>query len=513
MSWLLDEAVKWETGSVITYSIITTFITLTLVWYFKRQQKVWLLEQIPGPRGLPIIGNALFFNADSSELFKRFLAVAEKGEVTRLWLGSTGTCLLSSARTAEVILSSTKHLDKSEDYTLLHPWLGKSLLTSAGSHWHARRKLLTPAFHFKILEQFIEVFNRQINKMVHKLLKKADGSPFDISDDITHCVLDIICETAMGRSINAQDNSESEYVQAVRRISGLIQYRQFRPWMYNDFLFKLLGPIKEYNACLKTLHDMSNSTIKERKASRKDKANTEVLEEEEVFGKKKRQAFLDLMLEYAEENPELTDEEIRKEVDTFMFAGHDTTASAINWVLYCLGLHPDIQTRVQEELDDIFGGSDRPATMDDLRQMKYAEMCIKESLRIFPPVPVISRDIKEEIVINNYRIPAKTIVAAVIYKIHRDPEQFPDPEVFDPDRFLAENATKRHPYAYVPFSAGPRNCIGQKFAMLELKTVVSSIFRKLRVESVVPRKDLKITAEIILRPANGNILKLSPRTK
>nr|XP_053653608.1 cytochrome P450 4C1-like [Cherax quadricarinatus] len=149
----------------------------------------------------------------------------------------------------------------------------------------------------------------------------------------------------MGRSINAQDDRNSEYVQAVKRITALIQYQEFRPWLRNDFLFKLLGYAKEYDACLKILHNMSTSTIREKKKYLKNNKNkTAVHQEDDVLGKKNVRALsLDLLLEYAEDNPEFTEEEIRKEVDTFMFAGHDTTASAVNWTLYNLGLHPDIQ--------------------------------------------------------------------------------------------------------------------------------------------------------------------------
>ncbi|KAK8719096.1 hypothetical protein OTU49_014243 [Cherax quadricarinatus] len=149
--------------------------------------------------------------------------------------------------------------------------------------------------------------------------------------------------------------------------------------------------------------------------------------------------------------------------------------------------------------------------MDDLREMKYTENCIKEALRLFPSVPFLGRDLKEEVVIDNYRIPAGTTVMVVIYCLHRDPAQFPNPEVFDPDRFLPENVSKRHPYAYIPFSAGPRNCIGQKFALMEEKILLSNILRKFRVESVTRQEDLLILGELILRPENGNTLKLTPR--
>ncbi|KAK8733802.1 hypothetical protein OTU49_006487, partial [Cherax quadricarinatus] len=314
-----------------------------------------------------------------------------------MWMAHNPYCLLSSAKAVEVLLSSQKHLDKGRDYDFIHPWLGLSLLTSTGSHWHTRRKLLTPAFHFKILEEFMSVFNKQSNKLIQKLEKKADGNTFDIYDDLTLCVLDVICETAMGRSINAQEDSESEYVEAVRKMSGYLQQRIYRPWLHNDFLYKLLGPGKNYDTNLKIIHNLSNSTINEKKQNKSRRNKSLIQEDEEnAMGIKRRRALLDLLLEHKEENPDFNDEEIRKEVDTFMFAGHDTTASAINSILYILGLHPDIQARIHEELDGILDSADSPITAEDIHQMKYTEICIKEALRMFPPVPIISRKLKED---------------------------------------------------------------------------------------------------------------------
>ncbi|XP_069936736.1 cytochrome P450 4c3-like [Cherax quadricarinatus] len=193
MLWVRSEWLAWDTG-IITYLVITVLVTITMVWYFKRQKTVWLLNQIPGPKGLPILGNALYLYVDPPEFFRRTLKVTEYGEVARLWMAHNPYCLLSSAKAAEVILSSQKYLNKSFNYDFAHPWVGISLLTSTGSHWQTRRKLLTPAFHFKILEEFMSVFNKQSNKLIQKLEKKADGNTFDIYDDLTLCALDIICE-------------------------------------------------------------------------------------------------------------------------------------------------------------------------------------------------------------------------------------------------------------------------------------------------------------------------------
>ncbi|XP_069937623.1 cytochrome P450 4c3 [Cherax quadricarinatus] len=512
MAWLRNDVLSFL-PDLITYTTLTLVVAIVLPWLIRRQRKIWLIEQIPGPKGLPILGNALDVNVEPRELFKKICGFCDFGNVARIWLGQVPYCLVSEAANAEVILSSQKHLDKSRDYNFLHPWLGSGLLTSTGSKWHSRRKLLTPAFHFKILEDFVEVFNNQSNKMVQKLQQKADGKPFDIFPFVTLCTLDIICETAMGCNINAQDNSDSDYVKAVYRIGALVQLRQARPWLQPNILFRLSGYAKEHDACLKILHKYSCDAIRSRRREylemkqKKDAAS----DKEDVIGKKKRLAFLDLLLEYSEQQTALSDNDLREEVDTFMFEGHDTTAAAINWSLYLIGCYPEIQARVDEELQSIFGDSDRPVTMDDLREMKYTENCIKEALRLFPSVPFLGRDLKEEVVIDNYRIPAGTTVMVVIYCLHRDPAQFPNPEVFDPDRFLPENVSKRHPYAYIPFSAGPRNCIGQKFALMEEKILLSNILRKFRVESVTRQEDLLILGELILRPENGNTLKLTPR--
>ncbi|XP_027217992.2 cytochrome P450 4C1 isoform X1 [Penaeus vannamei] len=510
MSWSKEHVLS-ATPELLPFVVLAGAVGLLLIWVFRRQQKVWLIDQMPGPKGLPILGSALFVSVEPVELFKRVLSFCEYGPVMRVWIANVAYAIISGAEAVEVILSSQKHIDKSRDYTFLYPWLGTGLLTSTGTKWHSRRKLLTPAFHFKILEDFLDVFNRQSARMAQRLSGKADGKPFDIFPYVTLCALDIICETAMGNTVNAQDNSESEYVKAIYRIVHIIQMRMSRPWLQPNVLFKALGYAKEHDACLRTLHGFSQENISRRRQALRDGRGRHAEAGADDLGRKTRLAFLDLLLEYSEDGAKLSDEDIREEVDTFMFEGHDTTTAAVNWALYLLGHNPEIQDRLQEELDGIFGDSDRPITMSDLREMKYTENCIKEALRIYPSVPIIGRELKEDITVGKYHIPAGVTAMIYVYRLHRDPEQFPNPEVFDPDRFLPENCKTRHPYAYVPFSAGPRNCIGQKFALMEEKVMISHVLRKFRVESVTPRNDLELVGEIILRPFEGIRVKLVPR--
>lgn len=176
---------------------------------------------------------------------------------------------------------------------------------------------------------------------------------------------------------------------------------------------------------------------------------------EEVIGKKKRLAFLDLLIEASKDGQVLSTDDIREEVDTFMFEGHDTTSAAISWTLFLIGSDPVIQQKVIDELDAIMDGDrTRSPTMKELLDMRYLECCIKEALRLYPSVPLIARHIREEVTIENYTIPVGTTAMIVTYMLHRNPEIYPKPEQFNPDRFLPENCRGRHPYAYIPFSAG-----------------------------------------------------------
>ncbi|KAA0189572.1 Cytochrome P450 CYP4 [Hyalella azteca] len=176
-----------------------------------------------------------------------------------------------------------------------------------------------------------------------------------------------------------------------------------------------------------------------------------------------------------------------------------------------------MQAKVHEELDAVLG-DDEFISSEHLTQLKYLERCVKEALRLYPSVPIIGRVSAQDLVIDGKLIPAGTNLMIFIYLLHRDPEQFPDPETFDPDRFLPEQIAKRHPYAYVPFSAGPRNCIGtnvsyagQKFALMEEKVILASVLRRFTIKSLHRPHELRMMGEIILRPKRGVMLKMWPR--
>ena len=267
-------------------------------------------------------------------------------------------------------------------------------------------------------------------------------------------------------------------------------------------MFKKLKLGIEHDQVLGVLHEFTKNVILERIKSK---------------GKMKkisrRMAFLDVLMHAkTEDGQELSLEDIQEEVDTFMFEGHDTTAAAMTWATYLIGRHPEVQRRLHDELDAVFGDDEtRPVTMEDVRKLEYLEQVIKESLRLFPSVPFMGRVTTEDCEVNGHFIPKDTEIVVYVYRIHHNPDVWDDPETFNPDRFATENSTGRHPFAYIPFSAGPRNCIGQRFALLEEKVILSQLLRNFTITSHDRREDIKMVGDLILRPAKPLEITLSQR--
>ncbi|CAO1379802.1 unnamed protein product [Diamesa tonsa] len=491
----------------------------------KKLYNRWILERtinkIPGPKTYPLIGTSFHFTSIPRE--KRFYKLVEFAKTYkrfyRLWNGLAPEVRILRGDYAETILKSSKHNEKSFTYNFAKPWLGDGLLIAKGERWFKHRKIITPTFHFSVLDTFCEVFGENGNSLVNELNKLSGdvGKPINIYPLITRAALSIICETAMGIKVQTQQqsqDSDNDYVKSVYAFSEMAMQRIFKPWLRIGFIWERSSMYKQYTETLNILHNFTMKVIQERKLARQiEKANNEISSNDDNnIGRKKRRAFLDLLLDGNEKENLLTDDDIRQEVDTFMFEGHDTTTAGISWALFLIGSHDDVQEKIVEEMNRIFGDDkSQIATIHQLNDMKYLEQVLKEALRLFPSVPTMGRKLSEDIEIEGYKIPKDSFVAIQVYFIHRDERHFPDPEKFDPDRFLPENAEHRPPYAYIPFSAGPRNCIGQKFAMLEEKSIISSIIRNFNIKSVDTLDEITLISEIILRPLNGINLILENR--
>lgn len=305
----------------------------------------------------------------------------------------------------------------------------------------------------------------------------------------------------MGQNVNAQNDQTSDYVRAVARISELVTFRFFDPREWSDLIYYKTKKGQDFKRCLKILHDFTTKVILERDAD---------LDDIDLMSKK-RIAFLDLLLKAKRDNPTITFDDIREEVDTFMFEGHDTTAAAASWACQLIGSHPQVQKKLHEEIDAILGESDRPLNNEDLKELKYLDLVIKETLRLFPSVPYFGRKISEDCDVGGYKILKGETAVIVAYMIHRDEKYYPEPEKFDPDRFLPENSKDRNAYAYIPFSAGRRNCIGQRFAQMEEKVLLANILRYFEIKSVKTIDELKPVGDLILHPNDGIPIELKLR--
>ncbi|RZC35727.1 p450 domain containing protein, partial [Asbolus verrucosus] len=373
----------------------------------------------------------------------------------------------------EFLLSSNQILTKSENYPYLIPWLGLGLLISDGFTWKKHRKILTPAFHLEILKQFIGIFESVGNVLIDKMNHYDGSSSADLYPLVTLCTLDIISESAMGIKIYAQENRNSDYVRSVKKMCRLTVNRSISPVKFFDCTFRFTKDYYIQKKLLNVLHGLTSRIINTKKEMLKNQS-------ENINPEKKKMAFLDLLLKYSENGSLLSYLEIREEVDTFMFEGHDTTASGICFTLYCVAGHPEIQEKILQEQKELFGEEKDPlVTYKELQNMKYLEMVIKESLRLYPPVPLIGRYTTEDVQFkiqnifqnlkNLIRRGLKISIARFHMLIYRLVQ----------DQGIALIAT----------------FVGQKFAMLEMKSVISKIVRHFELIEANPRHDLILAAE------------------
>ncbi|KAJ8981725.1 hypothetical protein NQ317_003790, partial [Molorchus minor] len=376
----------------------------------------------------------------------------------------------------EFALGTQHILEKSSDYNHLHRWLGDGLLTSKGDIFAGGAR-------------------------GHHLVKEP---PLPLR----HFVHDHDNTSAMGVTVNAQVNEDSRYVKNIQKICQLFMNRAYSIYKRNDLLYMLSLDYHKEKKVVKELHDVTYSVIDaRRKKLEKNKSDEKEVDD---TGRKNKKAFLDTLLQSTIDGMPLSNEDIRAEVDTFMFGGHDTISTTISFTLYLLSKHPDVQKLAFEEQKEIFGDDvHRNSTYSDLNKMNYLDLVIKECLRILPPVTIIGREVTKDVKYKGNIIPAGTDIFIFIYGVLHDPKNFPDPEKFDPLRF--RNSTSPAAYSYLPFSAGPRNCIGRKFAMLEMKSCVSKILRNFELTPASSEYTLELVSEIVLKSKNGVRAKLIKR--
>uniref|UniRef100_A0A674PL55 aromatase n=1 Tax=Takifugu rubripes TaxID=31033 RepID=A0A674PL55_TAKRU len=460
-------------------------------------------ESFPGPPGHWLFGNILEFKQDGNDLDKLVKFGQKYPYCFPLWFGPF-VCFLNihHPEYVKTILASTGPKDDLA-YSFIQNWIGNGLLVSQGQKWFRHRRLLTPGFHYDVLKPYVKLMAHSTKTMLDKWESYAKtNKPLEVFEYVSLMTLDTILNCAFSYDSNCQTERKNTYIKAVYELSNLINLR-FRIFPYhNDLIFYLSPHGFRYRKACMVAHSHTEEVIKKRREALKKEKELERIQA------KRNLDFLDILLFAKDENQQgLLDEDIRAEVDTFMFEGHDTTASGISFLLYNLACHPKHQKLCRKEIMQVLHGKD---TMDweDLNKIPYTTMCIKESLRMHPPVPGISRKTTKPITFFDGRtLPAGFRIGTSVFGIHRNASIWENPNVFDPLRFLPENISKRPPHAFVPFSAGPRNCIGQNFAMNEMKVVIAMTLLKYELLEE-PTLKPKIIPRLVLRSLNGIHIKI-----
>uniref|UniRef100_A0A8C8EA63 CP4B1 protein n=1 Tax=Otus sunia TaxID=257818 RepID=A0A8C8EA63_9STRI len=449
------------------------FVLLKVVQFYQERKKlIKALEAFPGPPKHWLYGHNHLITSDT--MLNQIVSWGEEYPYAfPRWFGPVlPSLIIHHPEYAKSILGRT----------------GQGLLILNGTKWFQHRKLLTPAFHYDVLKSYVDLMSDSVKVMLDKWEKKNTEKSVELFQDVSLMTLDSIMKCAFSYNTNCQTQSRSEGVCSMHWTDGYTLNRVQAADLADKYMRSLEG-----QGASNCSFFYADKVIKERKM---------LLSSEKELGKiqKKRHLdFLDILLCTKDANGVgLSDEDLRAEVDTFMFEGHDTTASGISWLLYCLSLYPEYQQRCREEIQGILGDRDT-IEWEDLGKMTYTTMCIKESLRLFPPVPAVSRCLSKSVTFSDGR---SLPVGLNIFAIHRNRDVWEDPEVYDPLRFSPENSAQRHSHAFLPFSAGSRNCIGQQFAMNEMKVALALTLLRFKL-CPDPSKPPRLLPQLILRSSNG----------
>ncbi|KAJ8973129.1 hypothetical protein NQ317_001560, partial [Molorchus minor] len=462
------------------FFVLTIILGVLLLIYLKNYVRaVFLAFTLKTPPSWPLLGHVLLINdykkmeeiaTNASQLF---------GPMTNAWISIVPFFIIYEPRHLKVILAG-KNSKKNIFYKILHNFIGNGLITNNGLKWKMHRRLIQSLFHNNVLDIYVPKFLEHADILLNKLEGKTKVK---ITSYINDCVLDILHETVLGIPLG------TDQVSPFRNGAVMLIQRVSRPWLLLEMIFKYTSNAEN---------------------EMKQKGKLVVLQKRYGIRKSQTRCLLDSLIEISENNPDFTDDDIINESITFMLAGQDSVGSAIAFCLFFIAQNSEVQNKVLQEVDNIFDNNPKLA-INDLGNMKYLEQCIKESLRLAPSVPIISRVVTEDIILDNKTIPSGTNILVSPFVTHRLPHYFPDPLKFNPERFSTENIEKMHPYAFIPFSIGQRNCIGNKFAILEMKAIISTILRHYSISLPPGHESPQFSYRVTLRAKGGIYLRLHRR--
>ncbi len=423
------------------------------------EQESVILSEVPGPKGYPVLGIIPKIGKDA---LKFFSSMIDYGNLVRLDFGPRTMFLVTDAEGIKYVLQdNNRNYEKGYDVT--KPLIGNGLVTSEGDFWRRQRRIMQPMFHRNKIDDFSRVMVDTAEEITSEWKGYAEQkTPIDVAKEMTRLTQQVIARTMFSTDVGGQTDM---YMEAFEHGLEFLNQRMFNPLPFID---KLPTPTNlRFKKAVQTLNDSIYSLIDERKLANSNS-----------------QDLLSMLLAARDEETGegMSDQQIRDEVTTIFFAGHETTASTLSWTWYLLARHPEIEIRLHAELDEILGG--KKPTAADYGALQYTRRIVDEVLRLYPPAWMFARQSINADEISGYHIPAGAMLMLSPYVTHRHPRYWENPEEFNPDRFLPEQSANRPKYAYFPFGGGPRLCIGRDFALVEAALVIAEIAQRYRMRLV-----------------------------
>ena len=467
---------------------------------------------VPGPKGSFLVGSTLAVMRDPLGSFLE--ATRAHGAIVQFRMGPYRYVLLDSAEGVKhLLIDNAKNYVKSRSYDGLKLVLGAGLVTSEGEYWRKQRKLAQPAFHKERLSSFASMMASDTGSMLDRWSREGHAE-VDMHEEMMRLTYRIVARTLCG--VDVDPDAQTRGPGAVEDAAeGERSGGKTSPHAIGEAIATALHFANDYAESLFRMPRWwpSPANFRFRRAAKVlDGLVFGIIEERRKQAPATHGDLLELLMAARyDDGTGMTDRQLRDEVMTIVLAGHETTANALTWTWTLLSQHPEVARKLQAEVDTVLG--DRVPTIEDVPKLRYVAMVVQEAMRLYPPVWVFERQALEDDVICGYAIPKGTVVAVSPYVLHRNPRYWDNPEGFDPERFsaksLAESVERRPKHAYLPFSVGPRQCIGNSFALMEAQIIVAMTAQRFR-PSLVPGHRVEPDPKVTLRPKYALPMVLSP---
>jgi cytochrome P450 len=438
----------------------------------------------PGPRGHLLLGSLPEFRRDVLGYLSAW--ARQYGDVVPIRLPRRRLVMLSHPDLIEDVLTAhARRTTKTALLNMLRPILGDGLLLSEGDTWLRQRRLIQPAFHRQRIAAYGDVMAGYAERAMQEW---KDGQTRDVHADMMAVTQAIVAKTLFDAVVS---DTAWDVGQALHVLTEDFSRRRTR-------LFELPGWIptparRRYRAAVEQLDRIVYDIIAARRRSGEDRGD-----------------LLSILLAArdADDGSRMTDQQVRDEIMTLFLAGHETTAVSLSWTWYLLAQHPAVEAQLVDEVRRVLAG--RLPTVADLPRLRYTEMVVTESMRLYPPAFMVTRRVVEPFEVGGHRMAPDTTLVMSQWVVQRDERWFEAPEAFRPERWENDLAKRLPRYAYFPFGGGPRLCIGNTFATMEATLLLATIAQRFRF-TLAPRASVTPLLSVTLRPAHGIPMILSAR--